>query len=298
MSKQNVILVTIGVIFGALYVAQLSGVPTAEAVHPLWNATIAVFLICIGAFGIENAKKFKLRLGDRFSVGIETERYEPTPKEEAQAIAVSQDALTPEQEQEALELRRQAEARKQGTRSAADFLVLSTEAWRSKNFDAAVSLAQHGRSLGPSNSLAASLTQRMATAYYELGATRHAEKLFRQAIALAPTLTAPRNNLGNLLNDTERLDEAEAEFRMAISLEPGEGVYHYNLGNLLRDTERLDEAEAEFRMCISMNPGYAKCHWNLSILLKDAGRLDEANAERRKAVSLDPSVRDRSDQEA
>ena len=98
ISKQNLILIGVGLVFLALYVVQLAGYLAAGATSPLWNAAIAVLLLGRGTFGIEKVKKFGVGFGQRFSVGIETERYEPTPTEEAQAIAMSADKVIPEQE--------------------------------------------------------------------------------------------------------------------------------------------------------------------------------------------------------
>ena len=72
---------------------------------------------------------------------IETERHEPTPSEEARSIEASADKLTVDRESARSELLQQAEARGENRGSAADLLLLSTEAWRRRDFDSTVRLA-------------------------------------------------------------------------------------------------------------------------------------------------------------
>ncbi|CEG12360.1 hypothetical protein MSIBF_A2190001 [groundwater metagenome] len=64
------------------------------------------------------------------------------------------------------------------------------------------------------------------------------------------------NNLGNLLGDLKRFEEAEKEYREAIRLNPNYADAHNNLGNLLGDLKRFEEAEKEYREAIRLNPNY------------------------------------------
>jgi tetratricopeptide (TPR) repeat protein len=103
-------------------------------------------------------------------------------------------------------------------------------------------------------------------------------------------------NLGNLLKDQKRYDEAEGEYRDAIRVDPNYAAAHYNLGVLLDDLKRYDEAEKEwrdairadpdhasahykYRDAIRADPDYAKAHANLGILFLATERPEEAKKE-------------------
>ena len=63
---------------------------------------------------------------------------------------------------------------------------------------------------------------------------------------------------------------------------------HSNLGIVLWDQGRLDEAIAACHRAIALKPDLAEAHNNLGNALKDQGRLDEALACFRRAVELKP----------
>ena len=258
MSTQNRILVCAGSGFVVLYfVVVVYGLLFQDVnikPNPLWHAAVGAFLIGLGTFGIENVKKFNLTLG-KLRVGLETERYEPSSEEVAKAIEESADTVTPDREREAAILADEAKRRSEEERSAADFLILATNAWKSKDFETAVYQAQQGLRIRPANTrLHATLTHRFASVFDSIGAIELAERLYRRSITEDPTFTWPHLNLGVLLHKTGRNEEAEKEFRQAISLDPKDAMAHNNLGNLLNNTGRNEEAEKEFRQADLLDP--------------------------------------------
>lgn len=82
-----------------------------------------------------------------------------------------------------------------------------------------------------------------------------------------------RLNLGRLLHLDGRLEEAEQVYRGAHS---GEAVLSFNLGVLLEDYERPDEAATEYRRALALDPGFADAHFNLARLLERGGHPKEA----------------------
>ena len=133
-----------------------------------------------------------------------------------------------------------------------------------------------------------------AAAHYNLGnllkdqgRCDDAEKEWRVAIRADPDYAAAHSNLGALLKDQGRYDDAEKEYREAIRADPDIAAAHSNLGNLLDNLKRYDEAEKEYRDAIRANPDYAAAHSNLGNLLKDQGRYDEAEKEYRDAIQAD-----------
>jgi tetratricopeptide (TPR) repeat protein/serine/threonine protein kinase len=110
----------------------------------------------------------------------------------------------------------------------------------------------------------------------------------RVALALRPGSGAVLNNLGNVLIDLGRLEEAKAEYLKAIALDPKFANPHNNLGIVLEEQGRLEEAKAEFLRAITLNPKFGQPHANLGNVLKYQGRLEEAKAECLKAIALAP----------
>jgi len=91
---------------------------------------------------------------------------------------------------------------------------------------------------------------------------------YTKAIVLKPDYTEAHNNLGVMLRELGRLDEAEASYRQAITLKPDYAEAHSNLGVLLQELGRLNEAEANYRQAILLKTDYAEAHRNLTLIKK------------------------------
>ena len=290
MSTANIILIGLGLAFGGLYflvvtgrLARIDGTPA-----PLWNAGLSVLLVGIGTFGIENVRSFAVNLGG-IRVGIETQRYEPSPEEVQAAVAVSSDTLAPGQEERAAALVDEAEARGEEERSAADFLVLATEAWRAEDYHSAIEFSLRGIQLEPADPrLLATLRHRLGSGYEELGADELAEQFYRRAMIDDPTFSWPHNNLGLVLKAQGDVDDAIEEFRTAIRLDPDDAPPHHNLGIILRDQGDVDGAVEEFRTAIRLDPDNVPAHVGLGVVLGEQGDADGEMEEYRVAIRLDP----------
>ena len=78
-----------------------------------------------------------------------------------------------------------------------------------------------------------------------------AVELIRRAVSFRPDYVDAHNNLGVILNDQGKLDEAVASFRKALALKPDYAVVHFNLGNALKDQGKLGEAAASFHQALT-----------------------------------------------
>ena len=111
---------------------------------------------------------------------------------------------------------------------------------------------------------------------------------FRQATRIKPGYTEAHYNLGVALEKRGKIDEAIAAYRQAIRIKPDYATAHSNLGAALEKQGKLDEAIATYRQAIRIKPDYAEAHLNLGNALKDQGRLDEAFAAYRQAIRISP----------
>ncbi len=116
-----------------------------------------------------------------------------------------------------------------------------------------------------------------------------AEAGYRRYLELVPTKSSVHSNLGVLLANQGKAEEAEREYREAIRCDPNYAPAHYNLGLLLDDQGQTQEAEREFREAIRCDYNYAPAHSNLGLLLANEGKAEEAEREYREAIRCDPN---------
>jgi tetratricopeptide (TPR) repeat protein len=117
---------------------------------------------------------------------------------------------------------------------------------------------------------------------------RDAETLYRATIRGNPDCFLARNNLGKLLRESGRADEAIAQYREALRIRPDAEV-DYNLGVALLSSGRISDAAASFGEALRLRPGYPEAHINLARALAGMGRFDEAIAHDEEALRLRPA---------
>jgi len=82
-----------------------------------------------------------------------------------------------------------------------------------------------------------------------------------------------------------------AHYQKALEINPNYiDDAHYNLGILLAETGRIDEAMAHYQKALELNPNHADAHNNLGILLVKMGRTDEAITHFRKVLEINPDA--------
>ncbi|MFQ5686345.1 MAG: tetratricopeptide repeat protein, partial [Candidatus Scalindua sp.] len=113
-------------------------------------------------------------------------------------------------------------------------------------------------------------------------------KSFYHSIELNPDYADAHNNLGAVRQEQHKLDEAIVSYRHAISLKPDYAEAHNNLGTALKEQNKPDEAVSSYRHAISLKPDYAEAHYNLGGTFSEQGKLDEAMKCYKQAISLKP----------
>src|SRR5258708_1080979 len=151
------------------------------------------------------------------------------------------------------------------------------------------------------------------------------ERSLRKAINAAPKNADARYNLGVILQQLQRHEEAIASFRASLQmragadallnigvslhalgryaealesygqageLDPGGVEGHNNAGNALQALGRHEESLAFYDRAIAANPGYVLAHNNRGNALKAIARYGEAIARCRRALEIDPQDAD------
>jgi predicted O-linked N-acetylglucosamine transferase (SPINDLY family) len=109
-----------------------------------------------------------------------------------------------------------------------------------------------------------------------------AEKLFEQLSTSHPNLADAWHMRGVCCLATNRPGKAEAFIRKAIEIRK-DAAFYANLGVMLAQVERIDEAIAAYRESLILDPRNTLVYSNLGHLLKGRGERQEAEALYRKA---------------
>jgi hypothetical protein len=97
----------------------------------------------------------------------------------------------------------------------------------------------------------------------------------RQAVRLRPQAAEANNNLGLVLADLGRFEQAEACYHEALRLNPGYAEAHTNLGCALKELNRVEEALACFDMALRLAPDSHSSRYNRGLTLLQAGQWEQ-----------------------
>jgi len=98
------------------------------------------------------------------------------------------------------------------------------------------------------------------------------------------------NNLGVIMNERGKFDEAAFYYRKAIEQYPKFTFAHFNLGVVMAKTKNFDEAAYCFRKVIEQQPELALSHYYLGRVLQMQGKNEEAISSYRKSLFLQPNL--------
>jgi tetratricopeptide (TPR) repeat protein len=124
------------------------------------------------------------------------------------------------------------------------------------------------------------------------GLLAEGEEAARRAVALAPNLAGAWNNLGIILQEELKLDEARVCLERALELAPNNPETLNNLANTLKRLGRAAEAHRRWTDALALRPDYAEALSNLANLFTDQGEYDRAESLARRAIELKPRLAD------
>ena len=112
--------------------------------------------------------------------------------------------------------------------------------------------------------------------------------LWEHTVGIDPDNARAQSNLGVVLAQRRRYDDAIRAYRTALRLQPGVPQTHHNLGLALEAVGRTDDAGAQYAEAVRLKPDYAKAHMHLANLLAQRGATEAAIQHYREAIRLAP----------
>jgi tetratricopeptide (TPR) repeat protein len=99
---------------------------------------------------------------------------------------------------------------------------------------------------------------------------------YRRALAADPAHGGAWVNLGRLLHELGRMQEAETVYGAGLAACGADGTLLFNLAVLLEDMHRADDAAVAYRAALAAAPDLADAHFNLARLCEARGLHQDA----------------------
>ncbi len=113
-------------------------------------------------------------------------------------------------------------------------------------------------------------------------------ELIKRAIKINPRVAEYHVNLGTLLEQLGRRDEAIAAYRHAIALQSDLAEAHNNLGNALAAKGQFELAVASYREALRQRPKFADAFFNLGNSMYELGQYEEAVTAYQHSLEIEP----------
>lgn len=128
----------------------------------------------------------------------------------------------------------------------------------------------------------------------QIGRWRNSATLFKYTESLVPDNRMIENNLGTILGDNGKYDEAAAHFEKALRTEPdfleviSDADIRGNLGLLFAHEGKTTEAVEQLNEALRLNPNSAEAHTTLGVVLLRSGKAEESIPHFSIAIRLRP----------
>jgi len=129
----------------------------------------------------------------------------------------------------------------------------------------------------------------IALQHHRAGRFKEAEYCYWQVLESVPKDVDVLCNLGAVLMNRGKVDEAADLLREALSLDRHHAISNYNLGNVLKKQGNLEGAKERYLRAIESDRNHAGAHFNMGNICQQEGSLDEALSYFHNAISIDPS---------
>ncbi|HVM47716.1 MAG TPA: tetratricopeptide repeat protein [Candidatus Acidoferrum sp.] len=119
------------------------------------------------------------------------------------------------------------------------------------------------------------------------------EALWRDTLDRNPDAWIAHANLGWILADQRKYDEAISHLDASLKLNPNNAQAHCNLGRVLSLQGRFAEAQGQFQAALKLKPSDAAIRRSYASALADEGKKEAAIGELREALRLRPDAETR-----
>jgi tetratricopeptide (TPR) repeat protein len=120
------------------------------------------------------------------------------------------------------------------------------------------------------------------------GRVQEAIEHYNEALQLNPTYALAYNNLGVAFKQMGKFEKAIDQYQQALRLDPDYIEARDNLGNALRLTGRTAEAIEQYELVLRLQPDSAEARYNLAIALKQQGKIEEAIRQYEQVLQINP----------
>jgi tetratricopeptide (TPR) repeat protein len=118
----------------------------------------------------------------------------------------------------------------------------------------------------------------------QCGIYADAETLWQATLARNPDSWLAHNNLGTILRQKGRVDEAITHYQEALKIMPGNESLHFNLARASYQMGKVDQAIAQFQLALQIEPADMEAQNNLAWCLATCPQASLRNGD--KAVQL------------
>jgi tetratricopeptide (TPR) repeat protein len=141
-------------------------------------------------------------------------------------------------------------------------------------------------------SAAAALVAFAASTSLQLLYWKNEQTLFRHALACTTDNYLAYDHLAKVCESAGQNAQALDYYEHLLTLKPRYPEGQYNMGTLLMNLGRFDEAGPHLRAAVAARPGFAQAHCNLGLVCFRQKNLDDAAQELDTAVRLNPADAD------
>jgi protein O-mannosyl-transferase len=127
---------------------------------------------------------------------------------------------------------------------------------------------------------------------YQQGKTDEASSHFVEALRIKPDYGNAHNNLGLALRQQGKTEEAAYHFREAVRIDPRRAEAYFNLGNLFAEKGQNAEAIENYETALRIKPDLVHIQSNMGQLFMTMNRLPEAIEHYKEAVKSEPDFFD------
>ena len=127
--------------------------------------------------------------------------------------------------------------------------------------------------------------------HFDAGRHEEAAACYQRALTAEPGHADAPFGLAEAFRALRRFDDAGAAYERALARRP-DAAAHNNLGIVLKETGRIEDALAHYRAALDLDPGFAAAENNLGVAMQDLGRPEKAIRHYRRALDMDPGFAD------